>query len=176
MTQAMQLEELMTRDVKTIDSGASIHDAAKMMKVEKIGSLIVTEDGKHIGILTERDILKKVVAANERPVDVKVDEIMAFPLTTLNSYVSVREAVEKMSDLGFRRMPITDNGRLVGIVCDRDIFREAPYLMSIFNKSDEEDGDEQVSERGISGRCDDCGAYSYDIAIVDGVYLCHNCR
>lgn len=174
MTRAMKLAEIMISDVKTIDINSSVHEAARLMNERRIGSLVVTEDGVHVGILTERDILRKVVAENTLPTEISVDEVMTFPLTTLKDYITVREAVKKMSSLGFRRMPITRNGKLVGIVCDRDIFREAPYLMGI-TRSGVEEGDEGAEERS-SGRCEDCGAHSYEIGLYDGVYRCPNCR
>ena len=171
---AMPLKEIMIKDVKTIEVSATIHDAAKLMAKEKIGSLIVTEGDKLLGILTERDILKKVVATNSKSAEITVDEVMAFPLTTMRPYESVREAVEKMSEMRYRRMPVVDNGNLLGIVCDRDIFREAPLLMQI-NRDGGDDSDDLDTEEGKSGKCDDCRTFTYDLEEYEGLWLCPNC-
>jgi len=173
----MPISELMIKDVKTIELGATIEAAANLMAESNIGSVIVVDKEKLLGILTERDILTGVVAANKRPSEVGVGEIMAYPLISIPSDIPVSRAIEKMAKLNIRRMPVVEHGKLIGIVCSRDIFREAPKLMEISRKHREEnflDGD--YSDVIISGKCSDCGTYSYNLLETEGRRLCPNCR
>jgi len=174
----MPLSELMIKNVKTIDLGATIDVAARVMADANIGSLIVTEEKKLLGILTERDILKEVVAKNIQPSDAGVDEVMAYPLISMPPDTPVSLAIEKMSKLRIRRMPVVERGELLGIVCSRDVFREAPKLLEISRKHRDSGTtlEDAYLDMVISGRCGDCGTYSYNLADIDGRRLCPNCR
>lgn len=175
---AMPLSELMIKNVKSIEFGATIDEAARKMAEANIGSLIITEGEKLLGILTERDILKEVVAKNVRPSDVGVEEVMAYPLISMPPDTPVSLAIEKMSKLRIRRMPVMEKGKLLGIVCARDVFREAPKLFEISRKHRNRGSplEDDYSDMFISGRCGDCGTYSYNLADIDGRRLCSNCR
>ena len=173
----MPISELMIKDVKTIKLGETIEAAACIMAEANIGSVIVVDEEKLLGILTERDILTEVVAKNIRPSEVGVAEIMAYPLISISSDIPVSRAIEKMAKLNIRRMPVVEGGKLIGIVCARDIFREAPKLLEISRKHRDEnflEGD--YSDVIISGKCADCSTYSYNLMDVEGRRLCPNCR
>ncbi|MDP6156756.1 MAG: CBS domain-containing protein [Candidatus Thermoplasmatota archaeon] len=177
ISSAMPISELMIKDVKTIELGASIETAARIMAEANIGSVIVVDEEKLLGILTEKDILTEVVAKNKIPSEVGVGEIMAYPLISIGPDILVSSAIEKMAKLNIRRMPVVDRGKLIGIVCSRDVFREAPKLMEISRKH--RDGnflDGDFSDVIISGKCSDCRTYSYNLIDVEGRRLCPNCR
>jgi len=173
----MPLSELSIKEVKTIELGETVDKAASRMAEANIGSLIVVNGDNLLGILTERDILKKVVANNTLPSEVGVEEVMAFPLVSMPPDVPVGLAIEKMAKLGIRRMPVVEGGKLLGIVCARDVFRTAPKLFEISRKHRENNFlDKDYSDINISGRCGDCGTYSYNLENLDGRRLCTNCR
>ncbi len=167
------VKEVMTRDVCTARRDESLLNASRKMLECGVGSIIIVENGKPVGIVTERDILKKVVARNKVPAKVKLEEIMSSPLITIKPTTSLREAAEIMRRRGIRRLPIVDNGgKLVGIITDNDILSVAIDLGEFASLlSNPEVGD--VEEMG--GKCERCGRFVERLVDVDGLKLCEDC-
>ena len=118
------------RNLITVDEGGSVLEAARLMVENNRGSVLATRSGVPIGILTERDILKKVVAKSLNVASTKVMDVMTSPPTTIEASKSLREAIDLMVRKGLRRMLVTENGRIVGIFTLRDIInhmRTCPY-------------------------------------------------
>jgi CBS domain-containing protein len=111
------------RSLVKIDENASVFEAAKMMVETNRGSVVVTRGGKSIGILTERDILRKVVSKALNPTSTKVKEAMTSPPTTIEQSRPLREAIDLMNRKRLRRMLVTEKDEIVGIFTLRDILR-----------------------------------------------------
>jgi len=109
------------RDLLTVDEEASVSSAAKLMRERERGSLVVTREGQPIGIVTERDMLKKVLADARDPRSLKVNEIMTSPVISIEHDRSLGQAIDLMSRRRLRRMLVTENGKLVGIFTQRDV-------------------------------------------------------
>jgi len=122
------LKDLMTKSVVTVDVTESVFNAAQIMRKETVAALVVLEDGKPVGILTERDLVRRVLADNLNPVQTKVSEIMSKPLLSANPDASIGEAARIMVDNKIRRLPIVERDRLVGILTAVDLAR---YLSKI---------------------------------------------
>jgi CBS domain-containing protein len=105
----------MTRGVLTIERDATVLEAAKSMTELKIGSLIVTEEDRPVGIITERDILSKVVADERHPMTLKVSEVMSSPLITVKADQQVTEGLRTMAEKGIKHLIVMDEGELVGM-------------------------------------------------------------
>ncbi len=116
----MTIADVMTKSVISVDSSVTAGDAAKMMEDAKVGTVIVMENNVPVGIVTERDFAVKVVA-HSYPIDTPVRRIMSSPLFTISSDESVRIAAELMHDRGIRKLPVTDNERIVGMITATDI-------------------------------------------------------
>ena len=116
----MTIANVMTKSVISVDSSVTASDAAKMMEDAKVGTVIVMENNAPVGIVTDRDFAVKVVA-HSYPIDTPVRRIMSSPLFTISSDESVRIAAELMHDRGIRRLPVTDNERIVGMITATDI-------------------------------------------------------
>ena len=116
----MTIADVMTKSVISVDSSVTAGDAAKMMEDAKVGTVIVMENNSPVGIVTERDFAVKVVA-HSYPIDTPVRRIMSSPLFTISSDESVRIAAELMHDRGIRKLPVTDNERIVGMITATDI-------------------------------------------------------
>lgn len=112
----MKVEGLMTRDPATLHPDSTCTDAASLMKREDCGSLPVVRDGTLVGIVTDRDIVIRAIAAKKDPQRVAVSEIMTKDPTTVRPDTSAADASKLMSDKQVRRLPVVDNGRLVGIL------------------------------------------------------------
>lgn len=118
----MKAKDIMVKNVATIEPNKSILDVAILMKERSIGSLVVVEKSNPIGIITERDIVRKLVAEGRDASKVKVRELMSYPLITASPDDSFEELSKKMSLNEIRRLPVIDkNGRLVGIITATDI-------------------------------------------------------
>lgn len=117
----VKAKEIMRTNVQSIHENETVHDAAEKMSYYKISCLLVYEHGKPIGIVTERDMLKKVVLKNLDPKQVTVREIMAVNVLSKNSSTTVAELESVMEKFSFRHIPIIDDNKLVGIVTETDL-------------------------------------------------------
>jgi len=111
------------RPIITIDAEATIVAASKEMADKERGSVVVTRGGATVGFLTERDVLKKVVAKSLDPSSTKVKDVMTSSPVTIDKDRPLREAIDLMNRKGVRRMLIADQGRIVGVFTVRDIVR-----------------------------------------------------
>lgn len=116
------VKDIMKKPVLSIDSSMSIGEAAKMMDDAKIGSIIVTEKNTVVGILTERDFVRKIVAKG-KSFSTKIKEIMSSPLIVINPDETVWELAQLMKTRRIHRVPVVDKGRLVGLVSTADLTR-----------------------------------------------------
>jgi len=113
------------RNLIDVDENSSVIEASKKMVEENRGSVVVTRKGERIGILTERDLLRKVVAKGLDPRSTKVKDVMTSPAVSVDQTRPLREAIDLMNRKGVRRMLVTDNGKVVGIFTLRDILRHS---------------------------------------------------
>jgi len=109
------------RTIVSIDSKAKAKDAAKLMVDRRIGSLIANRDGLPFGIVTERDLVKKIVAQASDPSKVTVEEIMTAPLATIDAAASLIDAARKMVEKQVKRLVVTEHDKIIGIVSQTDL-------------------------------------------------------
>jgi CBS domain-containing protein len=117
-----QVRDAMTPDVLTTTPDKSIVDAAKLMRAQGRGSIVVVDRERPVAIVTERDFLKKVVAEGLTPNSVTVRQVMSSPLVTVSPTTSLRDAAAVMTGKKIRRLPVVENGRLIGIITTSDFF------------------------------------------------------
>ncbi len=117
-----RVREVMVKPVRTILPSASMAEAAKLMRKNRIGCLVVVERDKLVGIITERDIAYKIVAEEKGP-DTLVKEAMTTDLKTVDGDKSLRDAARLMASHLIRRLPVLEGGKLVGIITIEDIMR-----------------------------------------------------
>jgi CBS domain-containing protein/DNA-directed RNA polymerase subunit RPC12/RpoP len=111
------------RPIITIDEGASVVEASKAMVENNRGSVVVTGRGVPVGILTERDVMKRVVAKSLDPASTKASEVMTASPLSVDKEVPLREAIDLMNRRGLRRMLVTEDGKITGIFTLRDIVK-----------------------------------------------------
>ena len=109
------------RTIISIDSKAKAKDAARLMVDKRIGSLVANREGLPFGIVTERDMMQKIVAQGLDPAKVTVAEIMTVPLATIEASASLIDAARKMVEKQTKRLVVTDQDKIIGIVSQTDL-------------------------------------------------------
>ena len=116
------VRDFMTTNVITIDVQGTVLEAAKLMHQQDVGDLVVMDGVVAKGIVTERDLVRRVMA-QKKPLDTKVSEVMSDPLITIEQDESLRDAARKMVKYKIRRLPVTKKNVLVGIIATSDFAR-----------------------------------------------------
>ena len=117
------IKEVMTRDVRACEPNATVAQAAKVMAQEDVGPVPIVEDGRLAGLVTDRDIVVRVVAEGRDPNATTVGEIASTELVTVSPDDDLDEALKLLAERQVRRLPVVEGDRLVGIVAQADIAR-----------------------------------------------------
>src|SRR5271157_594883 len=154
----MLVRDVMSSPVVTMTENAASNLAAAAMDQNDLGCVIVTNKaGNSIGIITERDLVIRVLAKNLKPDTVKAKEIMTTPLVTIEPDVAITEAARRMNRLDIRRLGVIYKGNLVGIISSKDILGVMPELIEIIQERTRIEGaarTEENEETPVSGYCD----------------------
>lgn len=180
----MLVKDVMSSPVVTTREDSTSDHVARLMEENDLGCVIVTnEAGKPIGIITERDLVIRVLAKNMKPDLVHAKEIMTSPLITIEPDATISDAARRMSRLDVRRLGVVYKGELVGIISSKDILGVMPELIEIIQEKSRIESEASEPEEGVeseeaplSGYCDRCGVYSDNLRDVGGQYLCEDCR
>ncbi len=114
------VKDVMKTNVISIDSSNSIKDAACKMDDSNVGCVIITKENSPVGIITERDFVKRIAAKN-KDLSSPLSEVMSSPLTTINSDETVWEAAEKMKQNGIHKLPVLEENKVTGIITTTDL-------------------------------------------------------
>jgi CBS domain-containing protein len=119
---AETIRDVMTSDVRTCSADSTLIDAATIMRQDDIGDvLVVKEDGTLCGIITDRDIVVRALADGRDPTTTRIDDVCTHDLVSVAPDSWIGEAVELMTRHAVRRLPVTDGGKLVGVVSIGDL-------------------------------------------------------
>jgi CBS domain-containing protein len=178
----MVVKDVMSSPVVTLGEDATSNKVANLMDKNELGCVIVTnKKGQPVGIITERDLVIRVLAKNLKPDAVKAKEIMTSPLVTIEPEATISEAARRMSRLNIRRLGVIYKGNLVGVVSSKDILGVMPELIEIIQERTRIEGaaeaeETEAEEKPLSGYCDRCDAFSENLKDVNGQNLCEDCR
>ena len=176
----MLVKDVMTSPVITISENSSINEVARLMDEHKIGSIVVTDDGGNpVGIITERDLVVRVLAKNVEPDRLTARDVMTSPLLTVDPDVSLSDAARMMSRLNIRRLGVMYKGRLVGIISSSDILAVTPELIEIIREKARIEGmamKDEIERPSMAGYCDRCGRWSSNLKEYEGRFLCEECQ
>lgn len=131
---SLKVGDVMVKEVVTIDENFSVREAADIMNKFEIGCLIGVRRGKAMGILTERDVLKRVVAEGKDASKIRVKDVMTSPLVVAEPSMDLAEAVKLMFQMKIKKLPVVDEKRLVGLVSLTDIARFQPQMITILKQ------------------------------------------
>ena len=119
----LQVRQLMTRDIVKVPTPTTVKEAAALMKKNGVGSLLVNDGKDLVGIVTETDIVHKIVGLDLSPQMTQVESIMSYPLLSIEAEHPVEEAAEMMIRNGVRHLAVTEKGQVVGMISMRDLLR-----------------------------------------------------
>lgn len=178
MDTKVTVHDAMTSNVLTIDPKTSVADAAHLMAKYKIGSLIVKSNSEPEGLITESDIISKVVSKDLKASNIKVSEIMTKDLISISPGSELNEAARLMARSSIRRLPVVNNGKLVGILTSSDVLMVSPELTEILVEDARMQNQNNRFVQGpypVPGVCEGCGNFTDDLVEVDGEFLCEDC-
>jgi signal-transduction protein with cAMP-binding, CBS, and nucleotidyltransferase domain len=187
MKTGISVMDAMTKHPVTIDPSATIKACAEKMQEFNINSLIIEQDGHIVGIITDEDVVRKVVASGKLPEETVVKNIMDTSVTTISPDADIYDAMVKMRDSNIRHLPVTTESKLMGFLTLKDVLKIEPDLFDIIVEQfelREEENKPVFGDRGTVvpkttdqvSTCEACGAYTESIENVFGAMLCDDCR
>jgi len=177
----MLVKDVMASPVVTVNEGESSYKVAQLMEQNDVGCIVVTsKEEKPLGIITERDLVARVLAKNTLPSKIKAKKVMTSPLITIDPDETLAEAARRMSRLNVRRLGVLYKGNMVGIISSKDILAVTPELLEIIQERARIEGGRAVEEapehRPLAGYCDRCGGWSDTLEETEGSFLCEECK
>ncbi len=119
----ISVRKIMSKDIQKIDSEVSVEEAAKILKTKQIGCLLVEKDKEIIGIVTETDIVRRLIAEGKNPESTEVKIIMSSPLITIDADKSIIDANDMMDKNNVRHLAVKEDNIIIGVVSSRDMMR-----------------------------------------------------
>ncbi len=151
---------------------------AEVMAENHVGTIIVKENENIVGILTEQDIIRKVVAKGMNPLEKKVKDVMEIKLTTITPDIDIYEALIRMRDLNIRHLPVIDQGKLIGLLTLKDILKIQPQLFDILVERFElrEEERKPSHTKPTADVCQTCGKLTDKLYPSNNVMVCADCK
>lgn len=176
MTTRVLVRDIMNSPVISASTEASIKDIAIKMKEEKVGSIVIMDKEKTLGIVTDWDIVSNAVVKDVKPSMLKASDIMQ-QLHTIEGEEGVTEAARILRKHNIKRLGVVYKNRLVGIISASDVIAVTPDLVDVISeKSALIRGETGRSMGNVSGYCDECGEWSDLLQYAEGTFTCEECR
>jgi len=128
------VRDVMAKNVKTVKTDDTVHAAVKKMNKFDIGSVIVTASGRPVGIITETNIMRRIVGPRMDPATIWAKDIMTGPLITIDPNADLTEAAKLMAKNNINRLPVMEGDKLVGLISSTDILKANPTQLSILEE------------------------------------------
>lgn len=177
MKSGYNVADAMTVNPISISPLTTLIDCAKVMAENHVGAVVVKDNGKIMGILTEQDIVRKAVAKG-RNMDEQVKHFMEPQLITIAPGADIYDALIKMRDSNIRHLPVIEKGNMHGLLTIKDILKIEPQLFElIVEKFELKEESRKPINRVIysEGICQQCGEYSVQVNEKDGTMVCDAC-
>jgi len=173
----VKVEDVMSSPVVTIKDTDTVLAATKLMKKNAIGCVVVVDKScKPLGLMTERDVVRRVAALDLLPSKVQASKSMTKPPATIDASSNVTDAAKKMRELKIRRLVVLQGGKLKGIITSNDIVDITPALIDVMAEKSQISPVQKTREAApLSGYCDRCGSWADELKTHDGQFLCDDC-
>ncbi|WP_132058308.1 CBS domain-containing protein [Halorussus amylolyticus] len=170
------VRDVMSREYVGVSESDTVLGAVRLMHEEGVGSVIVLRGSDPVGIMTESDVLG-VVAAETDPSETPVSAVMSRPVVSVETDRALSDAAATMSSEDIRRVLVTDDGDLAGVLDERDVISASASLSGVPSLGTEPpamaDDRAEYSDRSI---CETCGSLSRELSNVNGQLICVDCR
>lgn len=181
MDTGIKVGDLMTRNFIYISLDTNLKECARTMIKKRVGSLVIKDGDKLKGILTEKDIIWAIVKKSKNDLeDVKAKDLMKRRVVTIKPGDDITDALQKLKKKKIRRLPVVENGKLIGMLTANDILRIDPGLFQMIAETIKiKEETEKLNRSSINaqrkqGICEECG--EYDILYHDEAqWLCETC-
>lgn len=178
MTTRVLVRDIMNSPVVSASPSDTVRDIAKKMKEEKIGSIVIMENDKPVGIVTDWDIVSNGVVKDAKPSQIKAKDVMK-DIRTIESEESITEAARLLRKHNIKRLGVIYKNRLVGIISSSDVIAVTPDLVDVVSeKAAIIRGELGIARPAgkVSGYCDECGEWSDLLQYDEGTFICEVCR
>ena len=179
MKTGYKVHDCMTTKPISVSSEESLAECAKAMDKNHVGALVVKDGHKSQGLITEQDIVRKVIAKGINPAAKKVKDFMEKKLITTSPSDDIYDALIKMRDSNIRHLPVVDKGKMVGLLTLKDILKIEPQLFELLvEKFELREETRKPVNRIISNEaiCRGCGAYVENVKKINRMLLCERCE
>ncbi|HLD89139.1 MAG TPA: CBS domain-containing protein [Candidatus Nanoarchaeia archaeon] len=178
MKTSYKVIDAMTRKIVTDEPDSTIQQCARKMRDNKVGSILIKDNNQLVGMFTEEDIVRKIIAEGNDYSRTLAKDIMATKLVVIEPQRDIYDALVKMKENNVAHLPVMDGAKLAGIITLKDILKIEPalfdFIVEKYDVKEEETKPVKISAR--KGVCETCGQYSEEIFMVDGVHMCDECR
>lgn len=178
MKSGYKVGDVMTQNPIVCSQDTILKDLAEMMSRHHVGAMLIVDDKKPLGIITEQDIVRKTVALGKNPLDMKAKDIMAQGLTTIAPEADIHEAIRLMSQSNIRHLPVVEGEEYVGLLTSKDALKIQPHLFDLIAHTIELREESRKPIRTISpdeGMCNLCGEYTASLIKRDDICICPSC-
>lgn len=176
MPTGIKVKDAMINRVITGRPNQTVLEGSKIMKKEDVGSLVIVEGDKPIGIVTREDIVEQVTAKNLLSSKILLKDIMSNKLVTCPPDCDISEAARLMSKYKYERIPVVSMGKLAGIISSREIAKVAPSALEVLTEHLRIEEAPQITEETNSGECELCGNYSEELHNINDRWVCDSCK
>lgn len=171
------VKDVMSSPVLTIDFKKNARDAGKLMRKHRKGFLVVTENNKPAGVLSESNLIEEVVNKNVKADKIKLKDLMHEPIIAVDPEDDILTASRKMKENNVHRLPVVSNGKLLGVVSLTDIAKTSPEMLDLLEyRIKMKERPFEIKEKTTLGICDSCDNYSEDLQLVEYQWFCEDCR
>lgn len=174
-----KVSDAMTKSPISITPEFTIDKCSKLMLEKHVGSMLIIDNGILKGILTEQDIVRKVVAKGLEPKKTRVKDIMIHELIIINPDSDIYDALVLMRDRNIRHLPVMHKKKMVGYLTIKDILKIEPQLFELLVERFElrEETHKPIGEEPtLRGVCEECGEYNDELYHIEGIMYCDSCK
>jgi len=181
METGIKVGDIMTRNFIYTSEDTNLRECAKLMVKKRVGSLIIKKEGKLNGILTEKDIIWAIVKKSKKDLkNILAKDLMKRKVITIKPSADIIEAMDKYKTKKIRRLPVVENGNLIGVITIKDILRIDPGLFQMISQTlNIREETEKLEKRdsgyrGTQGICEECGVFNI-LTNTDAQMICEIC-
>lgn len=182
MDTKIQVADAMTKDPICVGPGESLYEAIKLMKANKVNSLVVREGNKLLGMVTDGDFVRHIILSKLDPEKVPIKQIMTTNLVTIEPEDNILDAMNLMTKENLRHLPVINRDKLVGLLTVKDVLKINPSLLELYiervkiRESERKMSRIKNKSSKIEGICEICGKKALLSEIGGGMLVCWECK